>query len=90
MHGNRERTIYMQARNGGQTHRAGDAIQISDPARDLRSPIIKASGLSVCLQVMRTDSKIRIYKTSIRPRTEVREDSNKTKSMVRVAEMKTL
>lgn len=43
---------------------------------------------------MRKDSKIRIYKTCIRPimtyGTEVREDTNKTKQMLRVAEMKTL
>ncbi|CAG9839125.1 unnamed protein product [Diabrotica balteata] len=43
---------------------------------------------------MRTDSKIRIYKTCIRPimtyGIEVREDTNKTKQMLRVAEMKTL
>ncbi|XP_056639353.1 uncharacterized protein LOC130446869 [Diorhabda sublineata] len=43
---------------------------------------------------MRKYSKIRIYKTCIRPiityGTEVREDTNKTKKMLRVAEMKTL
>ncbi|XP_060530090.1 uncharacterized protein LOC132704215 [Cylas formicarius] len=43
---------------------------------------------------MRKDSKIRIYKTCIRPimtyGTEVREDTNKTKQMLRVAEIKTL
>ncbi|XP_057657401.1 uncharacterized protein LOC130894538 [Diorhabda carinulata] len=43
---------------------------------------------------MRKDSKIRIYKTCIGPimtyGTEVREDTNKTKTMLRVAEMKTL
>ena len=43
---------------------------------------------------MRTDCKIRIYKSCIRPimtyGKEVREDINKTKSVLRVAEMKTL
>ncbi|XP_056630500.1 uncharacterized protein LOC130441040 [Diorhabda sublineata] len=72
-----------------------------DPVKGLRSQINKASALSGCLRdivwsnpYMRKDSKIRIYKTCIRPimtySTEVREDNNKTKQMLRVAEMKTL
>ena len=43
---------------------------------------------------MGTDSKIKIYKTCIRPimtyGIEIREETNKTKSMLRVAEMKNL
>ena len=91
----------LQARGGGQTHRTGDAIQISDPAKDLKNQINKASALSGCLRdivwsnsYMRTDSKIIIYKTCIRPvvtySTQVRKDTNKTKCMLSVAEMKIL
>ena len=67
---------------------------------DLRSQINKASALSECLRdivwsnpCVRTNSKIRIYMTCIRPTMtygiKVREDTNKTKSMLRVIEMKT-
>ena len=96
---NRERTAQVQARGGRQTHRTGNAIQISGRLRltkDLRSQINKASALSECLRdivwsipYLRTDSKIGIYKTCIKPimtcGTEVHEDINKTKSMLRVA-----
>jgi len=45
-------------------------------------------------EYMRKDSKVRIYKTCIRPimtyGIETRQETNKTKSMLRVAEMKTL
>ncbi|XP_057662518.1 uncharacterized protein LOC130897602 [Diorhabda carinulata] len=73
-----------------------DISSTHDPVKDLRSHINKASALSGCLRdiVWSKDSKIRIYKTCIRPimtyGTEVREDTNKTKQMLRVAEMKTL
>ena len=78
-----------------------DISSSHDPVKDLRSQINKASALSGCLRdivwsnpYMRKDSKIRIYKTCIRPimtyGTEVREDTNKTKHMLRVAEMKTI
>ena len=78
-----------------------DISSSHDPVKDLRSQINKASALSGCLRdivwsnpYMRKDSKIRIYKTCIRPimtyGTEVREDTNKTKHMLRVVEMKTL
>ncbi|XP_056637705.1 uncharacterized protein LOC130445842 [Diorhabda sublineata] len=78
-----------------------DISSTHDPVKDLRSQINKASALSGCLRdivwsnpYMRIDSKIRIYKTCIRPimtyGTDVREDTNKTKQMLRVAEMKTL
>ena len=78
-----------------------DISSTHDPVKDLRSQINKASALSGCLReivwsnpYMRTDSKIRIYKTCIRPimtyGIEVREDTHKTKQMLRVAEMKTL
>lgn len=72
-----------------------------DPAKDLRSQINKATAMSGCLrqtiwanEYMRWDSKVKIYKTCIRPimtyGIETREETNKTKSMLRVAEMKTL
>ncbi|XP_044760224.1 uncharacterized protein LOC123317680 [Coccinella septempunctata] len=78
-----------------------DISSTHDPVKDLRSQINKASALSGCLRdivwsnpYMRKDSKVRIYKTCIRPimtyGTEVREDTVKTKHMLRVAEMKTL
>ncbi|XP_057667260.1 uncharacterized protein LOC130900578 [Diorhabda carinulata] len=78
-----------------------DISSTHDPAKDLRSQINKASALSACLRdivwsnpYMRKDSKIRIYETCIRPimtyGTEVREATNKTKQMLKVAEMKTL
>ena len=72
-----------------------------DPEKDLRSQINRATAMSGCLRqivwtnpFMRTDSKIKIYKTCIRPimtyGIEIREETNKTKSMLRVAEMKNL
>ncbi|XP_056636720.1 uncharacterized protein LOC130445200 [Diorhabda sublineata] len=72
-----------------------------DPVKDLRSQFNKEVALSGCLRdivwsnpYMRKVSKIRIFKTSIRPimtyGTEVREDTNKMKQMLKVAEMKTL
>ncbi|XP_056633386.1 uncharacterized protein LOC130442984 [Diorhabda sublineata] len=72
-----------------------------NPVKDLKSQINKASALSGCLRdivwsnsYMRKNSKSRIYKTCIRPimtyGTEVREDTNMMKQMLRVAEMKTL
>lgn len=72
-----------------------------DPTKDLRGQINKAAVTSGCLreiiwnnQYMRMDSKIKIYKTCVRPAMtyaiEAREDTNKTKSMLRVAEMKVL
>ncbi|XP_060534516.1 uncharacterized protein LOC132706935 [Cylas formicarius] len=78
-----------------------DISSTHGPVKDIRSQINKASALSGCLRdiiwsnpYMRKDSKIRIYKTCIRPimtyGTEVREDTNKMKQMLRVAEMKTL
>ncbi|XP_056647933.1 uncharacterized protein LOC130452580 [Diorhabda sublineata] len=86
----------MQFRNLGT-----DISSTPDPVKDPRSQINKASALSGYLRdivwsnpYMRKDSKIRIYKTFIRPimtyGTEVQEDTNKKKQMLRVAEMKTL
>lgn len=78
-----------------------DICSYHDPAKEVRSLITKAASLSGCLrdmiwsnQHMGTDSKVKIYKTCIRPimtyGIEVREDTNKTKSMLRTAEMKIL
>ncbi|XP_056633913.1 uncharacterized protein LOC130443362 [Diorhabda sublineata] len=66
-----------------------DISSTHDPVKDLRSWIVWSN------PYLRKDSKSRIYKTCIRPiimtyGTEVREDTNKTKQMLRVAEMKTL
>ena len=76
-------------------------IKAHNPAEVLRSQINKASALSECLRdvvwsnlYIRTYSKIRTYEACIRPMktygTEELEDINKTKSMLRVTEMKTL
>lgn len=79
-------------------------IQLSnnhDPPKDLRSLINKSAAIAGSLRetvwankYMRMDSKIKIYKTCVRPimtyGIEAREDTNKTKSMLRVAEMKIL
>ncbi|XP_057653819.1 uncharacterized protein LOC130892419 [Diorhabda carinulata] len=78
-----------------------DISSTHDPVKDLRSQINKASALSGYLRdivwsdpYMRKDSKVRICKTCISPimtyGMEVREDTNKTKQMLRLAEMKTL
>ena len=72
-----------------------------DPVKDLRSQVNKATAISGCLrqivwsnQYMRKDSKIKIYKTCVRPimtyGIEAREETTKTKSMLRVAEMRNL
>ena len=77
-----------------------DISNAQDSAKDLRSQINKTSALSEFLRdivqpnpYMRTDSKIGIYKTCIRPiityGTEMCEDTDKMKSILRVAEMKT-
>lgn len=79
-------------------------MDISDhhnPVNDLRSQINKATAIAGCLRqvvwankYMRIDSKVKIYKTCVRPimtyGIEVREETTKTKSMLRVAEMKIL
>jgi len=78
-----------------------DLSSYHDPVKDLRSQINKAPAMSGCLrqiiwanEYMRKDSKVRINKTCIRPimtyGIETREETNKTKRMLRVAEMKTL
>jgi len=78
-----------------------DLSSYHDPVKDLRRQINKVSAMSGCLrqiiwanEYMRRDSKVRIYKTCIRPimtyGIETREESNETKRMLRVAEMKTL
>jgi len=78
-----------------------DLSSYHDPVKDLRSPINKATAMSGCLrqiiwanEYMRKDNKVRIYKTCIKPTTtygiETREETNKTKIMLRVAEMRTL
>ena len=78
-----------------------DISSVHDPAKDLRSHINKASALFGCLQdivwsnpYLPTNSKIIIYKNCINPimtySTEVHQDTNKTKSMLSVAEVKTL
>ncbi|XP_060525304.1 uncharacterized protein LOC132701439 [Cylas formicarius] len=70
-----------------------------DPTKDLRDQINKASATSGCLReivwangYMQKDSKIKIYKTCVRPimtyAIETREDTNKTKRLLLVAEMK--
>lgn len=79
-------------------------MDISDhhnPINDLRSQINKATAIAGCLRqvvwankYMRIDSKVKIYKTCVRPimtyGIEAREETTKTKSMLRVTEMKTL
>lgn len=71
-----------------------------DPVKVLRSQIDEASALSGRLRDIFWSNpficrygKIRIYKTCIRPimiyGTEVREETNKTKHLLRVAEMRT-
>ncbi|XP_057667256.1 uncharacterized protein LOC130900574 [Diorhabda carinulata] len=78
-----------------------DLSSYHDPVKDLKSQINKATAISGCLrqtiwanEYMRKDSKVRIYKTCIKPimtyGIETREETNKTKSMLRVAEMKML
>ncbi|XP_056636638.1 uncharacterized protein LOC130445137 [Diorhabda sublineata] len=78
-----------------------DLSSYHDPVKDLRSQINKATAVWVCLrqtmwanEYMRKDSKFRIYQTCIRPimayGIETREETNNRKSMLRVAEMKTL
>uniref|UniRef100_A0AAR5Q8Q0 Endonuclease/exonuclease/phosphatase domain-containing protein n=1 Tax=Dendroctonus ponderosae TaxID=77166 RepID=A0AAR5Q8Q0_DENPD len=73
----------------------------NEPIKDLKSHISKASLTPGCLRDviwnnkhMNIDSKVRIYKTCVRPiltyGIETRADTNKTKCMLRTAEMKTL
>jgi len=78
-----------------------DLSSYHDQVKDRRSQINKASAMSGCLrqiiwanEYMRKDSKVRIYKNCIRPiityGIETREETNKPKRLLRVAEMKTL
>ena len=75
-------------------------FRIPNLAKDFSSLINKASTLLGCLRdivwsnsYMHTENKIKIYKTRIKQimtnDTEVREDTNKTESMLRVAEVNT-
>lgn len=72
-----------------------------DPVKELRGQINKALVMSGCLRdvawnnkYMRRDSKVRIYKTCVRPimtyGIETRADTTRTKTLLRTAEMKTL
>uniref|UniRef100_A0AAR5QD25 Reverse transcriptase domain-containing protein n=1 Tax=Dendroctonus ponderosae TaxID=77166 RepID=A0AAR5QD25_DENPD len=79
----------------------GDISSRHEPFKDLKSQINKASLTSGCLRdviwnnkQMSIDSKVRIRKTCVRPilafGIETRADTNKTKCMLRTAEMMTL
>ena len=78
-----------------------DISSCNETIKDLKSQINKASVTSGCLRDviwnnkhMSIESKVRIYKTCVRPiltyGIETRADTNKTKRMLRTAEMKTL
>ncbi|XP_019757717.1 uncharacterized protein LOC109536077 [Dendroctonus ponderosae] len=78
-----------------------DISSRNEPIKPLKSQINKASLISGYLRDviwnnkhMSIDSKVRIYKTCVRPiliyGIETRADTNKTKCMLRTAEMNTL
>lgn len=78
-----------------------DISSCNEPIKDLKYQINKASLTSGCLRDviwnnkhMSIESKVRVYKTCVRPiltyGIETRADTNKTKCMLRTAEMKTL
>ncbi|XP_060520825.1 zinc finger protein 761-like [Cylas formicarius] len=80
------------------TYMGMDLPSYHNPVNNLRSQINKATAIAGCLRQMiwanQHMRKVRIYKTCIRPimtyGIETREETNKTKSMLRVAEMKML